>query len=55
MVVLQLLLEEGDGGGSVQDDPRLRRGRALAAAVRAADRRDVGRPESRNEKSGEIC
>lgn len=33
VVILKLLLEEGDGGGSVQDDPRLRGSRALAAAV----------------------
>lgn len=37
MVVLKLLLEERDGGGSVEDDPRLRGSCALAAAVRAAD------------------
>lgn len=50
MVALQLLLEQGDGGGSVQDDPRLgRRRRVLAAAVGAADGRDVGGPERENE------
>ena len=42
MVVLELLLEEGDGGGAVQDDPGLRRG-TLAAALRAADGGDAGR------------
>lgn len=34
VVILELLLEEGDGGRSIEDDPRLRGRRALAAAVR---------------------
>lgn len=50
VVVLELLLEEGDGGGSVQDDPGLRGSRALAAAVRTTDGRDVWRPEGSGEK-----
>lgn len=50
VVVLELLLEEGDGGRSVQDDPRLRGSRTLAAAVRTADGRDVWRPEGSGEK-----
>lgn len=49
VVVLQLLLEEGDGGGPVQDDPRLGGRRALAAAVCTAHRRDVRGPEGENE------
>lgn len=49
MVILQLLLEEGDGGWSVQDDPRLRGYRARAAAVRTADSRDGWGPERRND------
>lgn len=49
VVVLKLFLEEGDGGGPVQDDPRLRGSRALAAAVRAADRWDVRRSEENGE------
>lgn len=50
VVVLELLLEEGDGGGSVQDDPGLGGGRALAAALRTTDGRDVWRPEGSGEK-----
>lgn len=33
VVILELLLEEGDGGRSIQDDPWLGGRRALAAAV----------------------
>lgn len=33
MVVFKLLLEKGDGGGSIEDDPGLRGSRALAATV----------------------
>lgn len=47
MVVLQLLLEEGNGGGPVQDDPGLRGCGALAAAVGTAHCRDAGGPEGR--------
>lgn len=44
MVILELLLEEGDGGRAVEDDPRLGGRRALAAAVRAAHCGDVRGP-----------
>ena len=50
VVVLQLLLEEGDGGRLVEDDPGLRGCGALAAAVRAAHRWDVGGPGTRREE-----
>lgn len=33
VVILELLFEEGDGGRSIEDDPRLGGRRALAAAV----------------------
>lgn len=41
VVILELLFEEGDGGRSIEDDPRLGGRRALAAAVRPTHGRDV--------------
>lgn len=43
MVILELLLEEGDGGRPIEDDPRLGGRRALAAAVGPTHRGDVWR------------
>lgn len=41
MVILELLLEQGDGGRSIKDDPRLGGSCALAAAVRPTHGGDV--------------
>lgn len=43
MVILELLLEEGDGGRPIEDDPRLGGRRALAAAVGPTHCGDVWR------------
>lgn len=41
MVILELLLEERDGGGAVEDDPRLRGG-ALVARLQVLAAPDGG-------------
>lgn len=41
VVILELLLEQGDGGRSIKDDPRLGGSCALAAAVRPTHGGDV--------------
>lgn len=50
MVILELLLEEGDGGRSIEDDPRLGGCRALAAAVRPTHGGDVWGSERKGEE-----
>lgn len=51
VVILELLLEEGDGGRPIQDDPRLRGRRALAAAVGPTHCGDVWRSTTKVKKS----
>lgn len=50
VVILELLLEEGDGGRSIEDDPRLGGRRALAAAVRPTHGGDVGGSEQKGKE-----
>lgn len=50
VVILELLLEEGDGGRSVEDDPRLGGRRALAAAVRPTHGGDVWGSEKKGKE-----
>lgn len=46
-MILELLLEEGDGGRPIEDDPGLGGRRALAAAVGPAHGGDVRRPTAK--------
>lgn len=50
MVILELLLEEGDGGRSIEDDPRLGGRCALAAVVRPTHSGDVWGSEKKGNK-----